>query len=162
LPHKCLECKNLIEGGKIDLQKGCPICGGKKFQYVRPKKDAPSPPVTVAEYVDQAAFEEPPAEAVSAAPARDKPAEGPGRQPGEKAEPPVAKPKPAKEPRGNAKTDGERIESIRLIEQGSYDINLPVLLGRKELIMSREEGNYVVDLSSALKGPKKLPRKKKK
>lgn len=161
MPHKCLECKNLIEGGRIDLQKGCPICGGKKFQYVRPKKDAASPPVTVAGYVDQAALEEPPEESVSAAPARDKPLEGPGRPPGEKAEP-GPKRKPAKEPRGNAKPDGERIESIRLIEQGSYDINLPVLLGRKELILSKEEGNYVVDLSSALKGPKKLLRKKKK
>jgi predicted nucleic acid-binding Zn-ribbon protein len=63
------------------------------------------------------------------------------------------KPKPV-EPRDDI-TKGEHIESIRIIENGTYDINLPLLLSRKELVMSREEGNYMVDLNSALKPQKK-------
>jgi len=133
-----MECHNLIESGKIDLQKGCPICGGKKFQYVRPKKTAPP---TVAEYVAEAARREPPEPPAPAA-APEKPAA------------PVARPRKA-----NA-TEPDRVESIRILEPGAYDINLPALLNRKALILSRDEGTYAVDLGSALKGKKKLRRKK--
>ena len=39
-----------------------------------------------------------------------------------------------------------------------FDLNLPMLLNRKELVMSKEDGVYVVDLPSALKT---TPKKKK-
>jgi predicted nucleic acid-binding Zn-ribbon protein len=65
---------------------------------------------------------------------------------------PAAKAKPA--PRDDI-IKGERIESVRIVENGTYDINLPLLLSRKEFVMSREEGNYMVDLNSALKPEKK-------
>lgn len=134
MPHRCMDCKNTIESGALDLKEGCPICGCKKFQYVRPKKAVKASP-TVAEYVADAAEKEPamvtePAKHVSAEPV---------------AEPEKAAPAP----------EGPRIESIRIIEPGTYDINLSMLLSRKELVMSKEEGSYFVDLKSALKQPKK-------
>ena len=74
-------------------------------------------------------------------------------------------PKPETEPVVKAKPEAkdkkpahERIESVRILEKGRYDINLPILLNRKELVMSKEEGVYVVDLPSALKTPKKKKR----
>ncbi len=136
MPHRCIECKNVLESGELDLDKGCPVCGGKKFQYIRPKKEAKEKDLrklTVAEYVAHAAASE----------------HGP-EAPGPKAEEPAEKARPEAHDKRPA---AERIESVRILEKGRYDINLPVLLSRKELVMSGEEGVYVVDLPSALKTP---------
>jgi predicted nucleic acid-binding Zn-ribbon protein len=173
MPHKCLDCKNLVESGTIDLQKGCPICGGKKFQYIRPRPQPEERQQTVSEYVAHAALREPQVEAkespISRIPGR-KPKEAPKDYTRVEATPvkpteykpiehkPLAKAKPA--PRDDI-SKGDHIESIRIIENGTYDINLPLLLSRKELVMSREEGNYTVDLNSAMK-PEKKKRKGRK
>ena len=168
MPHKCLDCKNLIESGTIDLQKGCPVCGGKKFQYIRPRPQPEERQQTVSEYVARAALREPQVEArespVSRIPGR-KPKEAPHDYARDEEAPvkaaestPAAKAKPA--PRDDI-TKGEHIESIRIIENGTYDINLPMLLSRKELVMSKEEGNYMVDLNSALKPGKKKRKDRK-
>ena len=160
MPHKCMDCKNMIESGTIDLQKGCPICGGKKFQYIRPRpRDEEK--ATVSEYVVSAALREPQLEAkespVSRFPER-KPRENVKERPVQEM-PPEKLPerKPPKKPA--ADMGGDRIESIRIVEQGTYDINLPLLLSRKELVMSKEDGNYVVDLNSVLKKPGKKKHK---
>jgi predicted nucleic acid-binding Zn-ribbon protein len=167
MPHKCLDCKNLIESGTIDLRKGCPVCGGKKFQYIRPRPEPEERQQTVSEYVARAELREPQVEA------RESPiARVPGRKPREapkdyaRAEPMPVKPaepqRPEKpQPAGPRDdiTKGEHIESIRIIENGTYDINLPLLLSRKELITSKEEGSYVVDLNSVLKPGKKKKHK---
>jgi predicted nucleic acid-binding Zn-ribbon protein len=124
MPHRCIECNNVLESGELDLDTGCPVCGGKKFQYYKVKRDIK--------------------------------ARGHKEAPEPKAEPADEAKLEAGEPNaGDKKAAHERIESVRILEKGSYDINLPVLLSRKELVMSREEGVYVVDLPSALKTPKK-------
>ncbi|MDI6897989.1 OapC/ArvC family zinc-ribbon domain-containing protein [Methanocella conradii] len=134
MPHMCVECKHILESGELDLDRGCPVCGGKKFQYIRPaRKDVRK--LTVAEYVALAAMEE--------------------EQAPEKKETPKA---PEKKEAPQAQ---DRVESVRILEKGRYDINLPVLLSRKELVMSKEEGVYIVDLPSAMKAPKKEKKKKK-
>ena len=162
MPHRCTDCKNIIESGSIDLKMGCPICGCKKFQYVRPKKEAkpaspasPASSPTVAEYVAQAE-KQARAELEASEITREnlQKSAGPAVKPEEKqAEP--APPVPA------GRQEGPRIESVRIIEPGTYDINLPVLMNRKELVMSKEEGSYFVDLPSALKAGKKSWQKKK-
>jgi predicted nucleic acid-binding Zn-ribbon protein len=163
-----MECKNLIESGTIDLQKGCPLCGGKKFQYIRPRPQSqPEAKPTVSEYVAAAALREPQLEAKESPVSRY-----PGRTSGETSGEtlPAVRPvkelmqakktelKPAKKP--SADMLGDRIESIRIVENGTYDINLPLLLSRKELVTSKEEGNYVLDLNSALKPGKKKKKHK--
>ncbi len=127
MPHMCVSCSHVLESGELDIDKGCPVCGGKKFQYIRPaRKDVRK--LTVAEYVALAAEEEATEKKETPTP------------PSEKKE----APKPQ-----------DRIESVRILEKGRYDINLPVLLSRKEIVMSKEEGVYVVDLPSAMKAHKK-------
>ena len=43
----------------------------------------------------------------------------------------------------------ERIESVRIISPGQYEINLEALLTRDEIIMAlREDGKYVIHLPS--------------
>ncbi|HUL62095.1 MAG TPA: Zn-ribbon containing protein, partial [Methanocella sp.] len=75
---------------------------------------------------------------------------------------PAALKKPEARPARKSPQDrlGERVESIRVVEQGTYDINLPLLLNRKELIMSKGEGSYIVDLNSVLKSRRKKKKKR--
>lgn len=151
MPHRCLECKSVLESGELNLNTGCPVCGGKKFEYVRPHKKEPSEPrkMTVSQYVSYADSVEP------------KPLGKPKveEKPKHNEAPKHNAPKPAAaEPKAKEKKNESRIESVRIVEKGSYDLNLPMLLNRKELVMSREEGVYVVDLPSALKT---TPKKKK-
>lgn len=162
-----MECKNLIESGTIDLQKGCPVCGGKKFQYIRLRPTTPPDPgQTVSEYVAAAELREPQFEAKeSRVPRRPTltseetlPAVRPVK---ELAMAKKQETKPAPVPKKPADDRlGDRVESIRIVENGTYDINLPLLLSRKEFITSREEGNYTVDLVSALKTSKKKKNKR--
>lgn len=179
MPHKCMECKNLIESGTIDLQKGCPLCGGKKFQYIRTRPQSDAKP-TVSEYVATAALREPQLEAkespVSRFPGRTSsertssertsPWTSPGASPGtslavrpvkELALAKMSEQKLVK--KQTADKLGDRIESVRIVEHGTYDINLPLLLSRKELVTSKEEGSYTLDLNSALKPGKKKKHK---
>jgi len=34
MPHICTRCNNTFESGE-DILKGCPVCGWKKFMFVR-------------------------------------------------------------------------------------------------------------------------------
>ena len=162
MAHRCLDCKNIIDGTDIDLTIGCPICGCRKFEYVRSKK-ATKPGITVAEYVSQAAAREPQPVVSEPQPAHEHKHEDIGidyvkaravAKPEVKAKTEAKAEHKAKAPAAK-KAHNDRIESVRILEKGHYDINLPMLLNRKELVMSREDGVYIVDLPSALKAPHK-------
>lgn len=46
----------------------------------------------------------------------------------------------------------ERVESVRILGPGSYELNLDSLLERKELVMAiKEEGSYALHLPSVFK-----------
>jgi predicted nucleic acid-binding Zn-ribbon protein len=161
MPHRCMECKNILASGELDLNTGCPVCGGKKFQYIRAKKapkDAKDPrKLTVAEYVAHAAEADARLEKtleLKEAPKHKAAKAEPELEIKTEAEADLK----AKQEAKDKKAAHERIESVRILEKGRYDINLPILLNRKELVMSKEEGVYVVDLPSALKTPKKKKR----
>ncbi len=47
-------------------------------------------------------------------------------------------------------TNGESIESILVKGQGVYEVNLSSLLENDSLIISDEEGRYVIDLKSLM------------
>jgi len=158
MPHRCLECKSVLESGDLNLGTGCPVCGHKKFEYIRPPNRAPAEAdlrkMTVSQYVNYADSVEPrPAE-------EPKHKESPKLKEAPKHHVPKAAPKPAPEVKAKEKKPASehRIESVRIVEKGNYDLNLPMLLNRKELVMSKEDGVYVVDLPSALKS---TPKKKK-
>jgi predicted nucleic acid-binding Zn-ribbon protein len=54
-----------------------------------------------------------------------------------------------------AKPEGKALESIKITAPGTYELNLPSLFEREELIMAVKEGTYFIDLSSAFKKGKK-------
>ncbi|MCE5214057.1 MAG: hypothetical protein LLF83_04980 [Methanobacterium sp.] len=47
-------------------------------------------------------------------------------------------------------TNGESIESIMIKDHGVYEVNLSSLLENESLIISDEEGRYVIDLKSLM------------
>ena len=51
--------------------------------------------------------------------------------------------------------EDKTLESIRMPEPGTYELNLPSLFERDELVMAIKEGTYLIDLSSAFKKQKK-------
>ncbi len=53
------------------------------------------------------------------------------------------------------KGDGRALESIKITAPGTYELNLPSLFEREELIMAVKEGTYFIDLTSAFKKSKK-------
>lgn len=55
----------------------------------------------------------------------------------------------------NEKGESEKLESIKITAPGTYELNLPSLFEREELIMAVKEGTYFIDLSSAFRKGKK-------
>jgi uncharacterized protein len=51
--------------------------------------------------------------------------------------------------------EGDKLESIKITAPGTYELNLPSLFEREELIMAVKEGTYFIDLSSAFRKGKK-------
>ncbi len=49
----------------------------------------------------------------------------------------------------------DKLESIKITAPGTYELNLPSLFERDELIMAVKEGTYFIDLSSAFRKGKK-------
>jgi len=48
------------------------------------------------------------------------------------------------------------LESVRVLSPGKFEIDLVSLMNRKPIIFKLEEGKYVIDLESGLKGGKKV------
>lgn len=55
----------------------------------------------------------------------------------------------------DGKQEGRALESIKITAPGTYELNLPSLFERDELIMAVKEGTYFIDLTSAFKKGKK-------
>ncbi|MCZ7404793.1 MAG: Zn-ribbon domain-containing protein [Candidatus Methanoperedens sp.] len=50
---------------------------------------------------------------------------------------------------------GERVESVRIVSPGSYELNLESLLERDEIVMAlKEDGTYIVHLPSVFEKKK--------
>ncbi len=60
-------------------------------------------------------------------------------------------------------TDPHRVESVKILGPGSYELNIESLLDRPEIIMAlKEEGTYMVHLPSVFGDVKGKKRKRKK
>lgn len=140
MPHKCTRCEKIFEDGAEVILSGCPNCGWNKFLYVKdmePKADIED---TVAEELP----EKEETEVTDAADQFIKEIDdiiGIEHQEREVVE-----------------EEGERVESVRILGPGSYELNLNSLLERDEIVMAiKQDGTYAVDLSSAFRKKKKKP-----
>lgn len=142
MPHKCTRCESIFKDGAAIILNGCPKCGWNKFLYVRDEIPAPEQVVK-------------PDASVSAgkiSPEASKFIKEVDEMLGIQDEP--KKPEIKKE-HETPNEIGNRVESIRIVSPGQYELNLESLLERKEIVMAlKEDGTYIVHLPSVFKQKK--------
>jgi len=133
MPHKCTKCGREYKDGSTEILKGCASCGNKKFLYV--KEDQ----------LNKDVFEEKSIEEIV----------------GESSEEILEVVEPKKKTKEVEMYD--RVETIRIVSPGTYELNLEKMAESDERIVSvGKEGSYIIDLMSMSKDElKKKGRKKK-
>jgi hypothetical protein len=144
MPHKCTKCGREYKDGSTEILKGCASCGGKKFLYV---KEAD---------INKDVFEEKTIEEI-AGESKEEVLEVVG---------PERKGATIAEAKGRAKKEVEmfdRVETIRIVGPGSYELNIEKMAKSDERIVGvgGEEGSYIIDLMSMAKDEPKKKRAKK-
>ena len=125
MPHKCTQCGREFDDGSTKILKGCPSCGGKKFLYIREAERHDD--VLKEKTIDEIA-----------------------RKTGEE----VLEVKQDRRKKEDIEVF-ERIESIRILGPGSYELNIEKLARSDEVVVGLEkEGKYVVDILSMAKKKK--------
>ncbi|ABE51159.1 Zn-ribbon domain-containing protein [Methanococcoides burtonii] len=134
MPHKCTRCEKIFEDGAEVILSGCPNCGWNKFLYVKdmePEKEVQVQPETVDSVDDDIPAEQFIREIDDIIGIEHK-------------------------ERETVEEEGERVESVRILGPGSYELNLNSLFEREEIVMAiKQDGTYAVDLSSAFRKKKK-------
>ena len=122
MPHQCVTCSRIIPAGSKELLEGCASCHGHFFFYIREEQ---------LEKLRNTAIEIPKQEKVMVE-------------------------KEIREMAGIIEADSPvilDIESVRVVGAGKYEIDVVNLFNRKRpLIYKLEEGKYIIDLASTLKG----------
>jgi len=183
MPHICTRCNNVFDSGE-DILKGCPNCGWKKFMFVKKGMGDNKAKMHEEQIITQAmGVRRPPKarEIIDEA----HPIVGHPKNEGfsgskshytEGSEPKKTPDNAPRSPHGkdgrsvnvknqleelhdgsgfDGKPAGKTLESIKITAPGTYELNLPSLFERDELIMAVKEGTYFIDLTSAFKKAKK-------
>lgn len=164
MPHICTRCNNVFHKGD-DILKGCPVCGWKKFLFTRkdPKdSDASSQGAIITKAMG---VRNPPRTELIVKENKMGGANGrnirqkiphPKVQKGDLTpnEEETKSPLVPNQMNSEGKDDA-KVESIRITAPGTYELNLPSLFEREELIMAVKEGTYLIDLTSAFRKSKK-------
>jgi predicted nucleic acid-binding Zn-ribbon protein len=143
MPHKCTRCESIFKDGAAIILNGCPKCGWNKFLYVR--DETPSPEVLKSNAPASTGQISPEAsnfikEVDEILGIQDEPKQHE-----------LIKEQKVETP----KEIGNRVESIRIVSPGQYELNLESLLERKEIVMAlKEDGTYIVHLPSVFKQKK--------
>jgi len=141
MPHKCTRCESIFKDGAAIILNGCPKCGWNKFLYVRDESPVPVAKIEAAATTGQISPE----------------ASNFIREVDEILGIKEEKTELKNEPKAEniQKEIGDRIESIRILSPGQYELNLESLLERKEIVMAlKEDGTYIVNLPSVFKKKK--------
>ena len=132
MPHKCTKCGREYKDGSTEILRGCASCGGKKFLYV--KEEEINKDVLEEKSIEEIADE-----------SHEEVLE-------------VVEPKSKKK----EVEMYDRVETIRIVSPGSYELDLEKMAKSDERIVSvGKEGSYIIDLMSMTKDePKKKKAKK--
>jgi predicted nucleic acid-binding Zn-ribbon protein len=147
MPHRCTRCGTIFEDGDSVILSGCPDCGWNKFLYVKKEfegSENQGRPALEEEKLDLESSLDEVVRSIDEALSSEQE---------DKKE----------EPEAERKTDEDRVESVRILGPGSYELNLDSLFERKELVMAiREEGSYALHLPSVFKQQKEKSKSKTK
>lgn len=145
MPHMCTRCKKVFDDG-ADILKGCPKCGGRMFEYIRERESETL--ITEAMGVRRP----PRRTAATATAVRDMNEIKEDMRRGQIASE-INQPDASRT--SQSSPEDRPIESVRITEPGRYELNLPTLFSRDELVMALKEGTYLIDLNSAFRRSKK-------
>lgn len=142
MPHKCTQCGREFTDGSTVILKGCPSCGGKKFLYVKAAdihKD-----VLEEKTIGQIAEET--------------------KQQFLELKEEKSEKRSAEEPKRPRKIEiYDRIESITVVNPGTYELNIEKLAESDEVVVRMgSDDRYLVDIHSMGKPAKKKKDKAKK
>ena len=139
MPHKCTRCEGVFRDGAAIILNGCPKCGWNKFLYV---KDESTSPVISAEKTAETQI--PPA----------------ATQFIKEVDELLGNKQASPEPEGSnvekkIEEVGDRVESVRILSPGSYELNLDSIMKRDEIVMAlKEDGTYIVHFPSVFQKKK--------
>ncbi|WP_406660608.1 Zn-ribbon domain-containing protein [Methanolobus sp. ZRKC3] len=155
MPHKCTRCESIFIDGASVILTGCPNCGWNKFLYVKDEE------LENAQEMESDSVEGPKGHIIDESSQHSEESENESA-PAEKFIREIDELIGAdKEERSVTEEDEERVESVRILGPGSYELNLDSLLDRKEIVMAiKEDGTYALHLGSVFN--KNSGKKKKK
>ncbi|MDV0446450.1 hypothetical protein MsAg5_02880 [Methanosarcinaceae archaeon Ag5] len=154
MPHRCTKCGAIFGDGDPVILTGCPTCKWNKFLYVRE------------ETVSAAAAN------ISAEASSDT-----GLHEIDKTNWPDQKEKSGSinkvlenidsvldsEEMTKQEPEPDRVDSIRILDTGSYELNLGSIMDNEEIVVGiKEEGQYAIDLPVILQQSAKKGKSKKK
>ncbi|MCK5659781.1 MAG: Zn-ribbon domain-containing protein [Methanosarcinales archaeon] len=124
MPHKCTKCEHVFVDGDANILNGCPECGWNKFLYVGNRASRNEDKKKAETAAENSGVKE-----IDDVLGND-----------------------AEEETKTRQEKGPRVESIRILEKGSYELNIDALMTRKELVMAmKEDGAYEIHLPSMFK-----------
>ena len=147
MPHKCTRCESIFDDGASVILSGCPNCGWNKFLYVKEDEmEGAEKEVHEAEVEEHAVIDE-----------------SHEHVPEEKIIREIDDIiGDDKDMDSVTEEEGDRVESVRILGPGSYELNLDSLLDRKEIVMAiKEDGAYALHLPSVFKKDKDQEKDKK-
>ncbi len=155
MPHICTRCGNVFDSGE-DILKGCPNCGWKKFMFVKKNPlDSKAQMQQSEQIITRAMGVRVPPRAKEkesvAVEAKEEKMQG-SQESHLSAQIPPTRHIPTD---GKCKFQEKTLESVKIMAPGTYELNLPSLFERDELIMAVKEGTYFIDLASVFKKSKK-------
>jgi len=160
MPHICTRCSNVFDLGE-DILKGCPNCGWKKFMFVKKEQQDEKAEVLLQKPIINRAMgvRIPPRRREKESMAIEEEMQALQKSaPAATASPTLCIPVKKKLDdihQSYGKPEEKALESVKITAPGTYELNLPSLFERDELIMAVKEGTYFIDLASVFKKSKK-------
>ncbi|NLI62248.1 MAG: hypothetical protein GX362_02430 [Methanosarcinaceae archaeon] len=146
MPHRCTKCGATFDDGDSVILTGCPNCKWNKFFYVsREVAEAES-----RKNLGDSDFL--PSSEATVKPAAEKQ---------NTIEDVLKNIDSAMESEDLTEKSTIGIESIKIIDQGSYEVNLESVLKNEEIVVGFKEGQYAIDLPAILSKSSQKNKKKK-
>ncbi|WNY29199.1 hypothetical protein MmiEs2_14230 [Methanimicrococcus stummii] len=151
MPHRCTKCGAVFEDGDSVILTGCPECKWNKFLYVKAEEvagnagtDTESKPAAAADWnIEERVAEKQDKSIDSMLEDIDRALDS--------------------DDVNKKELNPDRVDSIRILDTGSYELNLGSIMENDEIVVGiKEEGQYAIDLPMILQQSGKPKKSKKK
>lgn len=148
MPHRCTKCGAVFQDGDSVILTGCPECKWNKFLYFKEEEGTAQPSVSDASPAAAREMEKLPEEE------QNKSIDSMLEEIDRALDSDDVKKK---------ELNPDRVDSIRILGTGSYELNLGSIMENEEIVVGiKEEGQYAIDLPMILQQSGKAKKGKKK